>query len=308
MISPIRWVTVHPALVHFTVGAVPVILVAYALAAARRSERWAFAGDVATWVTCVLTLMTFAFGLVANAAVEWPGGIVRWRFAHLALGAAATVLWVVLAIERLRARRRSPLAGARTLWLAGATAVAIFAAAWIGGEVLVYRAGVAVSGGADGALAPPVERSAPKDLEQAMGRLRAEWAQASTAVARMIVVDPSERELERVESAAARMVELARFIEREGPKTLPRATEPSEHHEAAERQPAWPRATVKGHGEHEPAMTRGQHLALMAATFGQVVARLEDAAKAREVARVARAVGAVEAECVGCHAELRFDE
>src|SRR5512134_3358792 len=104
--SPIRATTVHPALVHFTLGVVPVFLVAYAIASARRSPRWTFAGDVAVWIGAALTPATVASGLVSNALVSWPGGMQVWRWLHLGLAVASAVLFLALAVARLRALRR----------------------------------------------------------------------------------------------------------------------------------------------------------------------------------------------------------
>ena len=106
MLEFARLVTVHPALVHFTIGALPIVIVAYAMAAVRRSPAWTFVGDVALTSTAALTLFTFAFGLVSNAMVRWPGGLDTWRWLHLAFGALSTLLLAGLAGFRLFQRRR----------------------------------------------------------------------------------------------------------------------------------------------------------------------------------------------------------
>src|SRR5438067_373935 len=105
MIQLVRLVTVHPALVHFTLGAIPLLVIAYAVAAWRRSPGWTLVGDAALGVTAALTLVTATFGLVSNAVLFWPGGIGRWRGIHVGFGLASTVLLAGFALWRLTRRR-----------------------------------------------------------------------------------------------------------------------------------------------------------------------------------------------------------
>jgi uncharacterized membrane protein len=51
VINVIRLVTVHPFLVHFSIGILPVMVLGYAAAVWFKSERWSFVGDAAT-VAC----------------------------------------------------------------------------------------------------------------------------------------------------------------------------------------------------------------------------------------------------------------
>src|SRR5579883_555912 len=97
-LSVLRLVTVHPSLVHFTIGALPLLLLAYAVAAWRRSERWTFVGDVTLFVTAVLTLLVAAFGLVASFVMAWPADVGTWRWIHLAVGAGVTAALLVFAL------------------------------------------------------------------------------------------------------------------------------------------------------------------------------------------------------------------
>src|SRR5207302_5671801 len=88
MFHLVRIETIHPALAHFTVGGLPLIVVAYAIAVWRRSPAWTLVGDAGLVVTAALTLGTAAFGLVSNAVVPWPGGLEEWRQIHLIGGVA----------------------------------------------------------------------------------------------------------------------------------------------------------------------------------------------------------------------------
>lgn len=69
----LRIETVHPALVHFTIGGIAVATLAYLAAARMRSSRLSFAGDFALVTTAAMTLVAAAFRIVAYAVVRWPG-------------------------------------------------------------------------------------------------------------------------------------------------------------------------------------------------------------------------------------------
>src|SRR5205814_2059357 len=121
-----RLVTLHPALVHFALGGLPILVVAYVLARWRRSERWSFVGDVAATVTAAAATASLASGLLSNALVPWPGGLESWRALHLAGGVASALALVTLAVGRLAARRRHPVSGNAAL--AGSLIAAAFVA------------------------------------------------------------------------------------------------------------------------------------------------------------------------------------
>lgn len=275
----LRWVTLHPALVHFPIGAVPVLVVAYGIGAWRKSERWTFAGDVVAAVSAGLTLVAFAFGWISNALVPWPGGIELWRWIHLGFGILSTALLTGLAAGRLLARRRHPVVGRRGLAAAFAAGTAILVTGWIGGEVLVFHSGVAVKAGASGALAPPISHrpDAPRNVRTAMGRARASWASVSVALASMVVEEPSEAGFELIARETASLRELAQWLATEGPGTL--ATD-------------------------DPR--RGQ-LASMAENLRNRVIELEQAAQRRDLPDISQGMGRLTAACIGCHIGIRWE-
>lgn len=283
LFSVIRATTVHPALVHVSLGVLPVIVVAYAAAAVRRSDRWSFAGDVALGVGAVFTVAAAAAGLVANALVPWPGALATWRWLHLGLGLAATALLVALAAVRLRALRRGAIAGRGSLAAALLLAVLLGSTGWIGGEVLVFHSGVAVTAAAHGALAPSLSRRSapPADLDDAMGRLLGAWAEASTAHGRMLAERPTAEGYARVASAAGELSRVARWLEVEGPRRI------AEH---------------RGELGAEEAAT-SEH---MAGLLREGATQLEAAASAGRWAGVTRSLGAVTAACAGCHEAVRW--
>jgi uncharacterized membrane protein len=312
MVEVVRLTTVHPALVHFTIGALPVIVVGYAVAARTRSERWTFAADLALVLTAALTIATAVSGLVANALVPWPGGLALWRWLHLGFGVASAVLLLGFAAARLwRRRRRSGASGTATLACALAITLVVGFTGWIGGEVLVFRSGIAVRAAGEGALAPPVVRAKkPKDLVDAMDRLRAAWASAETTTSTMIVQEPRERDFATIEGDARQMTTLARWIAAEGPAWMPNASAPSEHHADPEDPADHAHQHAHEHHAHpdhgHAAMTVGQHLTLMARDLAAQAVALEQAAHARDVTKTVRLVGDIQTQCAGCHRELRW--
>ena len=291
MLEFARLVTVHPALVHFTIGAVPLLLVAYGIAAIRRSAAWTFVGDAAAVTTAVLTLFTFVFGLVSNAVVRWPGGLDTWRWLHLAFGALSTLLLVSLAGYRLVQRRRSLVSDLGTLLAAVGASLCILVTGWIGGEVLVFHAGMAVKGGAGGALAPPVLGGprTPTDLADAMNRVRASWGSATGRTADMIVHGPTPGDYMVLLSDAQRLRALAAWIAVEGPKTLPAQSPPSG-------------------GPASTELTPAAQLSLLAGVFGGSAEELEAAAQGQDLKSCARVLGEMGSLCAGCHASIRFGE
>lgn len=276
----------HPALVHVTVGVLPVIVVAYALASARRSDRWSFAGDVALWVGAVSSVATVSSGLVANALLRWPGALGTWRWVHLGAGVTSAALLIGLAAVRLRASRRGVIAGRGTLAAALVLAAVVGVTGWIGGEVLVFHSGMAVTAAANGALAPAMSRASapPADLREAMERLRGAWAEASTAHGRMLVERPTRDGYSRVAGAARDLARVAAWLEAEGPRrVLERGGE---------------------HGGPEVAATVEQLAGLLRERAGL----LERAAAEERWAGVTQALGALTSTCAGCHEAVRWRE
>lgn len=225
MLDPVRLVTIHPALVHFTLGVLPIAVVGYGVAAWRRSERWTFAGDLAVWLGALVTLGTLAFGLVSNAVLFWPGGLELWRWLHLVFACLSTALLLAIAIVRLR--RRTQPAGWRTLGAALALAGVLGFTGWIGGEVLVFHGGMGVKAAAGGVLSPPLGSppARPADLHDGMAAIRAEWAAAVTATARSIGHEPSPQIFaaaaqgaERLRALSLRVVELGGSAGHPGPE------------------------------------------------------------------------------------------
>jgi uncharacterized membrane protein len=278
--SPIRATTVHPALVHVTLGVVPVIVIAYAVALARKSERWSFAGDVALWIGAAFTVATLASGLVSNALVPWPAGLATWRWLHLGAAVASTAVFLALAAARWRRARRRELAGGGTLAAAVAVAVLLAVTGWIGGEVLVFHSGIAVRAAAQGALAPTIARARtpPRDLRAGMAALRGAWAEATTAYYEMLVQRPTAAGYARIASAARDLTRLAEWLQTEAPR-----------HAAARGDP--------------DAVAVSEH---MARTLRDSSAGLDKAATARRWEAVTKSLGAVTAACAGCHEGARW--
>lgn len=281
-LSPLRATTVHPALVHATLGVVPVVVIAYAVSASRRSERWSFAGDVALWIGAASAVATVASGLLANALVSWPGGLATWRWLHAGVGAASALALIGFAAVRLRAFRRGVPAGWGAFAAAGVLAAMLGATGWIGGEVLVFHSGVAVAAAGHGALAPTITRdpTPPADLREAMGRLRGAWAEATTAHHRMLVGRPDQQGYARIAAAAADIAPLAQWLETEGP------------------------GLAAAHGGAEAAAA----FEVMGGLLRERAGALGRAASEARWSEVTRALGAVTSTCAGCHESTRWRE
>jgi uncharacterized membrane protein len=264
-----RPVTLHPALVHFALGGLPIVLVAYLVARWRRSERWSFVGDVAVTITAAAAVASLASGLLSNALVPWPGGLETWRAIHLAGGIASALSLVTLAVARLSARRRQPVSGTRALGGALIAAAVVGFTGWVGGDVLVFHAGMAVKGAAYGATAPPTSsrRRVPSDLLDAMRLIRASWAATSDLAATMIVEEPEERDFDVIVEQAARVEELARW--------------------------------VTGGGGQAPK--EGSHFSRMATDLAMRVQTLGSSARQHDLVAVTTALGATAAVCAHCH-------
>ncbi len=272
MIPVVRLVTIHPVLTHFTIGGLPLIVIAYTVAVWRRSPSWTLVGDAALVVTAALTLLTVAFGLVSNFVLPWPGGLETWRWVHLGFGVATAVLLVTLAALRLAYRRADRAARAPVLVVAVVAAGIALFTGWIGGEVLVFQSGMAVRAAGDGALAPPLGHPAPKSFLEAMRQVRASWASIQTHLAWMLVHHPREEDFRRIEADAQRIEELAR-----------------------------PMADFGGKGSKSP-----DTLASMSEALGGNADDILTAAKKKSLQEIARAIGETSGTCADCHEAVRW--
>jgi uncharacterized membrane protein len=287
MFDLMRLSTLHPALVHLPLGVIPLVLVAYALAASQRSERWMFAGDVALGFASISALLAAALGYVAYFSVQWPGGLDPWPLAHLIGGTTTTLAVWIMAALRWRSVRRDIRSSAgpqgpkphRLRWAVGALGltVLVFATGYIGGEVLVFHAGIGVKAASHGALAPPLSAAvdAPQSLHDSMHRMRAYWARSVGGVAQSVVNKPSAVEFEAIAEDARRIERLARWLVDWG-------------HQGA-------------HGDGDPEVMR-EH----AGTLQRAAQRLESAATQRDLADTIDALGAMTRGCAECHLDERW--
>jgi uncharacterized membrane protein len=273
-LQAVRLETIHPLLVHFTIGTIPVLLIAYLLAWRRRSRPWAFTGDAVLVVTAILTVASLSFGLVSNALVTWPGGLGRYRLLHLILGTLATVMFVGLATFRLWQRQKSPVSGFGVLAASALVALVTAGTGWIGGEVLVFHSGMAVHGGAGGALAPPVPGAhTPRTLHEGMGQVRSLWAAADAELATMLVDRPTNPRFDAIVSSAAALSRLT--------SELP--------------------ATLQQKGQ---ALAPGLQSGLQAVAAD--ASRLQMAARQHQPVACVQAMGRLTATCMGCHQTYRW--
>ena len=284
----VRLITIHPALVHFSLGTLPLLIFAYFMAMKRRSGRWSFVGDALLFFTALVTLATAAFGLVSFVAIDWPGGLALWRWLHLALGALTGALLIVFAAVRLRARRNGEPSGAGAFGASAVVGVVALFTGWIGGEALVFHSGVAVSAAAEGALAPPwaSRHAPPSGLEDAMYQLRGHWASATVEVGKMLVLHPTQERFDRLAADAGRIVELAQWLQTRSVESGGGGHD--------------------GEAEHQHAEHRGEQMRRMAASLGSEAQDLLDAANERRTAAAAASLGRVAAGCVSCHEALRW--
>jgi len=278
MLTVVRLTTIHPILVHFTIGALPIVFLAYAVGAVKRSERWTFVGDVGVIVTAIITLATVAFGLVSNWTLDWPGSLMTYRWLHLGLGAGATVLLCALAVSRLVHRRRAEtIAQPGTVLATAVIGVAVLATGWIGGEVLVYRSGMAVVAAGDGALAQPTtsRQAQPRDIPEAMDAVQAAWGSANAAVAGMLVRKPEARAFSDVEGDAKQLEHVADWMSSEGKKHV--------------------KGDVDGFADAAGALRAH-------------ASELESAAHDSDIRRTTEALGAVATTCASCHSVARWNQ
>lgn len=295
----LRLVTVHPILVHLTIGLVPLVVAGYVAARVLKSERWSFVADVALYACAAVTVATAAFGLISYFALDWPGGLEVWKGLHLAFGSATALMLVVLVGYRLGSRKQHPLGSWQTIVASSVIAVFVAFTGWVGGEVLVYRAGMAVAASGDGALAPPITASAgmPGDLAGAMHVLRGSWARVQVRAARMVVERPDPAGFEAIARDAQRISMVGGWL-----------AEHAEHeHEGSDGQPAAAlprRAPVAlaqlGGSTHDEDMADDARQLITAADG------LSAAARAGDLAAVTEASGRVASVCAECHAEHRW--
>ena len=293
MFHVIRWTTIHPALVHVPIGVLPLMFLAYAIGAARHSERWLFAGDVAAGFAAVVTTVAAAFGVVSYLTVSWPGGLGPWPVVHLVLGITATVALIAFALRRWGARRiaagQDRPRAARWMFGAGFVTLLALAAGYVGGELLVYHGGIAVQAAGQGALAPPLSRSSapPHSMQDAMQRLRPAWALAVTTTAEAVVEHPSKAHYDRVAQSAQSMQLLARWVRDWGEGAESEAADSEAH------------ANKKAGDEEHGIKT-------MAETLRVRAQQLEQAANRHDLPATADALGAISETCADCHVHERW--
>jgi uncharacterized membrane protein len=275
-IELVRLETIHPALVHFVVGALPIILLAYALAWRRQSERWSFVGDVAAGLTAAFAVVAMVFGLVSNAVVPWPGGLESWRAVHLTGGITSAIVLVSLALGRLRVRQRQPISGSGALVGALIAVVVVSVTGWVGGDVLVFHSGMAVKAAANGATAPATSTHpwVPRDLLDAMRQVRGSWAVANTMISAMIVEEPHDRDYDVIVDQSRRIEELGKWI-----------VTSSAHVEKSRRE------------QQPSASSLGEMAKALAARAGSLGAT----GRERDLVSAAKALGDLEAACAHCH-------
>jgi uncharacterized membrane protein len=281
--------TLHPALVHLPLGVLPFMLLAYAVAAVRRSQAWGFTADVALWFSTVVTTLAAAFGYVSYFRLSWPGGLEPWPIAHLVLGTLTTIAVWAMAVFRWRAIKRErnvaepPSPG--PAWSIGALAVTVLALAtgYIGGEVLVFHAGMAVKASGSGALAPPLAISdvSPTSVHESMERLRPLWARNIVGIGRAVVNRPDALDFAIVAKDATRMGKLARWLTDWGNQSV---------------------SATPGHAEENRALARD------ASKLEQSVDQLAQAAKREDLSAAIAAMSEVTQRCAECHADHRWKQ
>ena len=264
---PVRLVTLHPGLVHFAIGTLPLALVAYAIAAVRHSERWTFVGDVTIYASAIAAVASTASGIVSFLRVTWVGSSGSWRWVHLACGAVGTALLVAFAIARWLARGR--LARARTFACAACAAAVIAFTGWLGGEVLVFRGGAGVIAAAGGALAPAVgSPHATRSVVELMDRVREHWATITVDDAEMIAVAPSDAKFTEIQHDADALAALSGPLDQQ----ISNGNADTSRDIAA-----------LGDAAHALARAAGQH----------------------DIAGIARSLATIDGVCASCHEQMR---
>ncbi len=297
----VRLVTVHPALVHLPIGLAPIAALAYLVAVTRRSRlraaRWTFAGDFALVAAALFALAAAAFGLVSSDLLDWSGGLDRWRWIHLGGGVASAALLASLAVLRL-ARRRRPVGRGFLAASLGTLAVLLFTG-WVGGEVLVYYAGMAVRGGALGTLSPPLEKpGTPSGFKDAMGRMRGELSAVTAEAQRMVVEHPRDATFNAAAGHAAALEQVADWLG-EHPESFEKI---ERKHERGRGRP--PEVALVG--GHDEATDPEVEIANYAVILGDGARELLAAARSHDLMGLSLAAGRLRAGCAGCHESVRW--
>lgn len=274
----LRLETVHAALVHFTIGSLPLIFISHLIGWWRRSAQFTFAGDVALVFGAMSALASVASGIVAFLILDWPHGLDRFAWIHIAFGGTTAATLVAFATARLLVRRAHVVTGWRSALTGCVVMVLGIATGWVGGEVLVFHAGMAVKGAAGGALAPPITTSnqPPASIPESMGRLRSHWAAVDVASAEMMVRRPTPQLFRSILTSAREIQRLAEWVADDG----------AEQWGAAGGAP--------------------RQLASMAELLAARANNVASAAAEENPILLARTLGDLEAACTGCHATLRW--
>lgn len=284
----VRLETIHPMLVHLTIGGAVLLVIAYAVSAIRRSEQWSFAGDVILLVTTLITLATAAFGLISNWALPWPGGLGLWRWLHLGLGVLSTALLGTITYTRWRKRiGHAESKSAGVLFGSIATMLVVFGCGWVGGEVLVYHGGMAVKAAGYGALAPSVfpSKKPPGSLHDSMYEIRGAWSPITTTTAEMLVHQPAPEKFKKIEENALRLDELGQWIQGKA--------KPHEYMQS------------KNEGDDYKGQ-REKNFQQMSAELARLAKQLADAAKERDIEKSTQTASEMTNLCASCHYALRW--
>lgn len=277
--EPLRWVTIHPALVHLPLGVLPLAVLAYVVGASLRSREWTFAGDVALVVGALGTAAAGVFGIVSWLVLPWPGGLDPWRWVHLGTGVASVTLVLIAVVVRLARRRTRPVV--EGVFAGAVTAIAALAlfTGWVGGEVLVFHGGMAVKAAGSGALAPAMtsREVTPASLLSSMAHIRGSWAAANATFASAIVERPRPETFETIARDAQRLQSLGQWVMERGAKEVKDADEAEDIREMA--------GDFIGHARD-----------------------LENAARTQDIAVVAERLGTLQADCAACHEHTRWEE
>jgi len=295
-----RLTTLHPALVHLPLGAIPLATIAYVMATLKRSERWLFVGDVALGFSGVAIAVAAAFGFVAYFRLDWPGGLGPWPLVHLVLGVVTTVsVWLLIAarwrnqrwlkqraIESPRLSKPFASAGTAWNWALASVGISLLAAftGYIGGEILVFHGGMAVKAGASGTLSPPLaaKERPPKTLNDAMQHLRALWASSVGTTSQATAERPKSSDFARVAQDARDIQRLSRWI-------VDWAHNPSAS------------STAK---PNKPDLEMEQ----LAKALQDQAVRLEQAATQHKLGDTLDALGATSRACADCHEQKRWQQ
>jgi hypothetical protein len=258
--------------------------------------------------------VTLAFGLVSNAVLLWPGGLSTWRWLHLATAAVVTLMLVVMTGARFPRRKRTPRTGGGMFAVALLTGLIVLFTGWIGGEVLVFRSGMAVQAAGDGAFAPPVTSGGtPHDLHGAMYDIRAAWAAASVPTRTIIVHHPRPAWYEEAAAHARRLRELGHWLSQNGADAShahgehgePQAHQEGEGHEERDTQ-GEKEGSGGERGGAEGSAQQKSALSSMGRQLERHAQAMEQAARAKQLVSLLAAASQVETTCASCHMATRW--